>query len=238
MRSLLRRLRLPRLQVNLLSGHHAARCWLALAAFVVGIAFLVLLSEATGRAPGPLPPPAVETAAAWVTFLGVCATVIAIVAAYVELRTVFPQQALIVEAHRETRFYDADSEYQIDHTRNDKTSALINAYRLEVQLEDENGFVAFFDEHDHIHRFFMEHRWQNSASWEMPYSLGSAPSLHWVMRKNEPFFPGSKVVGPIVPVGQWQRWRVTWWTDRAGPEQKVFALSDIEPRALQRDANQ
>ena len=204
MRSALRRLRLPGLRVNFLSGHRAARSWLFAAAVVVAVALLVLLWGTFKPDLGTLPTPTIGTAAAWVTFLGVCATVIAIVAAYVELRTLFPQQVLIVEAHRVTRFYD---EYQIDHTwitfSNDETSALINAYRLEVQLEDENGFVALFDEHDRDQQFLMERQWQKSASWKMPYKLGAVPRLHWVMIRNEPFFPGSKVVAPNVPTGQW-----------------------------------
>lgn len=153
----------------------------------------------------------------------------------------FPRQELGVDVGRAEEFHDASGTWKIEHTwvivRNDESNALVNAFRLEVRLENANGTVLSFDEHDAVHRHFLETRWLGT-SWMMETIDGPPNYLfQWVRQGSEPFFPGTMICAPPVPTEEGMtHWRVTWWTDRAGPEMKVLPLSDIEPR-VQHDAD-
>ena len=187
-------------------GHRVALVWLSVAGVVVLVAFLILLWASTEPAWAPWSAPAVETAAVWIALLGVCATVIAIVAAYVELRTLFPRQELDARVQRKLV-----PDYDLDFSRvifsNKPESALINAYRLEVWLEDARG--AKLSHYGPNPPGSAE--WERAPSDEMNFHL-----LHWVFLRDEPFFPGTEVEAPLVPVSADQAtWRAIWHTDRA-----------------------
>ena len=197
-----------------------------LAVAIVALAFIPLLlaTQKPGWAPWPgtpLPSIDIEIAAAWVAFFGVLATVIAIVAAYVELRTVFPTQRLRAELRREDRpdAYGSYRTYVI--FTNDENDAVINAYRLEVTLLDENG-RTFSDDIGRIHAG------DEGTSWEVS-TLEDIVFYRWVQSKNEPFFPGVTISGPApeVPDGAAQ-WRARWWTDRAGPREVILPIPTQE----------
>lgn len=213
MRSAFRRLRLPGLRVNFLSGHRAARSWLFAAAAVVAVALLVLLWGTFKPDLGPLPSPKIGTAAAWVTFLGVCATVIAIVAAYVELRTVFPPQGMSAVLRRGITDYGESTGVAF---RNDRSNAIINAFRLEVKLEDDNGAV-------------LQIMWgapTEENGWESEFDDGISYA-HWIKQERSPFFPGTTVTAPQVSIQHHEEathWRATWWTDRAGPQEVILPI--------------
>lgn len=219
MRSALRRLRLPGLRVNFLSGHRAARSWLFAAAAVVAVALLVLLWGTFKPDWGPLPTPTIGTAAAWVTFLGVCATVIAIVAAYVELRTIFPPQGLNVTLRRGPNRDDLQESSWVVFT-NDVGRPIINTFRLEVRLEYDNNQVLP-----------VEGRSDTHDGWEPRFDDGTFYH-HWTKQANAPFFPGTTITAPWAPVEPFKpfekasHWRATWWTDRAGPQEVVLPIGD------------
>lgn len=205
------------------SGHRAACVWLLVAAIVGAAALTVLVFGTFIR------PDLIERAAAWVALFSVYATIIAIVAAYAELRTVFPRQVLSVDVGRAKDFRDASGTWKIDHTwviiRNDESNALVNAFRLEVRIENANGTVPSFDEHDDVHRHFLETRWLGTP-WMMETIDGPPNYLfRWVRQGSEPFFPGTTICAPPVPIEEGMtHWRVTWWTDRAGPREVTLPI--------------
>ena len=221
----MRRPKVPRPRINLLSGHHAARWWLRAAFAVVFVALLVLL-WATPKptwAPWPtfLSPPQIEIAAAWVAFFGVLAAVIAIVAAYIEVRTVFPTQELTAYVTRGPTQTWFDASWV--RFENKRGNALVNAYRLEVRLESPSE-QFLYGEAD-------EHGWSRVMSVDDT----STPWYHWAISRDSPLFPGTAPVeGPAVAVEHEDAyWRATWWTDRGGPEcRSPGALSHSSPRAL------
>lgn len=201
--------RIPRPHIDLFSGQRAARRWLYAAFVVVLVAFVVLLSA---NIAGPPHAPSIDTAAAWIALLAVCATVVAIVAAYVELRTLFPRQDLDVRVQRKLV-----PDWDLDLTQvifsNATGNALISAYRLEVWLENDRGFTAGYYGEANSSRSGAGAGWNRVFSEEMNYHL-----FHWVLRRNEPFFPGTEETGPHVDLsddhGRYT-WHVVWHTDRA-----------------------
>ena len=215
---MLRRLR--EFEASLLSGHRAARWWLRSAFGVVAAAFLLLLSGSPkpGWAPWPTLSPnvPVEVAAAWVGFFGVLAAVIAIVAAYVELRTLFPAQELQVGVLRKP-VEDWDLEICRLVFLNDTGGALISAYRIEVWVEDHRGFVQGHSSLDPSGPSGGDTGWDRVQSDEMRFF-----PFHWVLLRNEPFFPGTKIEAPFVDMREMSsdplRWRAIWHTDRSSSE--------------------
>lgn len=198
-------------------GHRAALVWLCVAGVVVVIAFLILLWASTGRGQGSLSPPAIATAAVWIALLGVCATVVAIVAAYVELRTLFPSQELGVEAVNIWGIHQEGGGTWVIF-RNETSNALINSFRLELRLENEDGSLLADREPDD---------WTGALHWVQQQDLETNLfDTHWVRQENEPFFPGSTIEGPHLTLSKdaGLYWRVTWWTDRAGPVEVLLPV--------------
>lgn len=196
-------------------GHRAALIWLCIAGGVVVIAFLVLLWASTEPPWAPWSAPAIATATVWIALLGVCATVIAIVAAYVELRTLFPRQELNVDADNTWALLEEGGGAWVTF-RNDASSALINAFRLEVRLENEDGSLSFAREPD---------QWTQRSAWVQQGDTDYF-ATHWIRQESTPFFPGSEIQGPRVDLKRDTGlfWRATWWTDRAGPVEVLLPL--------------
>ena len=193
-------------------GHRAALIWLCTAGFVVVVAFATLLWASIEPAWVPWSAPAIETAAVWIALLGVCATVVAIVAAYVEVRTVFPTQELTAYVTRGPTQTWFDASWV--RFENKRGNALVNAYRLEVRLERPSE-QFLYGEAD-------EHGWSRVMSVDDT----STPWYHWAISRDSPLFPGtSPVEGPAVPVNHEDAfWRATWWTDRAGPKEVLLPM--------------
>ena len=179
-----------------------------LAAIVVILALLVMLSANSGLAWRFWSAPSLAAAEAWVAFLGVLATVIAIGAAYSELRIVMPRQELHVR--REVTFME-DYGFAVSRVKfcNAPSGAVINSYRLEVWLENSRGLP------DGVHG---NPAWDSGGdtNWTRLYS--GEPGFsdhHWVLQKNEPFFPDTVVWAPYVRLRTSPgRWRARWQTDR------------------------
>ena len=197
-------------------GHGAAIILLCVAALVVVLAFATLL-RATPKptwAPWPtfLPPLQIELAAAWVAFFGVLAAVIAIGAAYLEIRNVFPTQELAVSVKRGPTLTWSDASWV--EFENKRGNALVNAYRLEVKLESPSE-QFLYGEAD-------EHGWSRVMSVDDT----STPWYHWAISRDSPLFPGTAPVeGPAVAVEHEDAyWRATWWTDRAGPKEVLLPV--------------
>ena len=196
-------------------GHTAALVCLIVAGLGVLAALLVLLWASTEPGWTPWSAPAISTASAWVAFFGVFAAVIAIIAAYVELRTLFPEQELTVRVERS--YID---DYDIDLCRiifaNSKNRALISAYRLEVWVEDEQGRIQAEFTRDVNHRESGgDSDWTRLHGDEINYA-----DFHWVRLRNEPFFPDTQVGSPYIDMSYQEsrraiRWRAIWHTDRS-----------------------
>ena len=161
-----------------------------------------------------------ETAAAWVEFFGVLATVIAIAAAYVELRTVLPAQALTVEVARGT-----STTWVV--LRNEDGSPLVNAYRIVVSPARDlgHGELSHLDESG-FPLLHYDGPGPDREEWAVEvYRWGDELSAAWALQENAPFFPGSTVYGPTYRVtGAATHWRVTWWTDREGPREIALRI--------------
>lgn len=95
---------------------------------------------------------------------------------------------------------------------------MINAFRLEVRLEYENGTVPP-----------IVARSNEQEDWEPEFDDGTFYH-HWTKQENAPFFPGTTInapwapVYPLRPFDKAARWRATWWTDRAGPREVVLTI--------------
>ena len=160
----------------------------------------------------PWSAPAIGTASVWIALFGVCATVVAIAAAYFEVRNVFPSQELDVRAQRKL-VPDWDLEVTRVIFSNASENALINAYRLEVWLENDSGLTADYYGDRPSEKSGGGDGWARVPSDELNVHL-----FHWVLHRNEPFFPGTEEVGPYVDLsddsGRYT-WHVVWHTDRA-----------------------
>ncbi len=186
---------------------------LLVAAFALVIVAFVLLAWAAWHTWPPTDGQAIAQVAAWIAGVGVLATVLSIVAAYVELRTLFPHQRLQVRVERRP-LPDWDMEICRTVFSNPKNGALVNAYRLEVWLEDPQG---------RMQSYYGDRPSQSSgaaAGWKRaPSEESNDHSYHWTLLQDEPFFPGTDVEGPYVDlwpdtVDDRGRWRAVWHTDR------------------------
>lgn len=202
MRSAFRRLRPPD---NPLRGHKVAAVLLFAAVVLAGVALAIVIHASEEH---------YQKATLWIALIGVWSTVLAIMAAYTEVRTVFPPQGLhAVLTHG---FTDrGESTGVVFH--NGSGNAIINAFRLEVRLEDDNDAVLQI-----VGRSDEENGWVSKFDDGVSYN-------HWIKQENAPFFPGTTVTAPQVSIHHHEEathWRATWWTDRAGPQEVVLPIGD------------
>lgn len=200
----------PKRRGRLLSGHTAALVWLVGAGLAVGAALFVLLWATFDRSLLVRSAPAIETASAWIAFFGVLAAVIAIVAAYVEIRTLFPAQELQVRVLRKPV-----DDWELDICRlvfsNESDSALINAYRLEVWVESPEGVTQGHYGRDPSGPSGGDAEWERAYGDEMHFF-----PFRWVLLRAAPFFPGTEVEAPFVDMSANPgKWRALWHADRS-----------------------
>lgn len=122
-------MRRPSLRNHPLSGRRMSLSLLMIALSMAAGALLILIYEEQVREAG-----------LWLAWISVSTTVIAITAAYVEVRTVFPPQELTVKLCKGPNRADYQESTWVSFS-NDRDNAMINAFRLEVRLEYENGTV-------------------------------------------------------------------------------------------------
>lgn len=200
MRSALRRLRLPD---NPLGGREVAAVLLFAAVVLAGVAFAIVIHASEEH---------YQKATLWIALIGVWSTVLAITAAYVEVRTAFPPQGL--NAALTYGFTDlGESTGIVFH--NGSGNAIISAFRLEVRLEDDNDAVLQI-----VGRSDEENGWIAKFDDGVSYN-------HWTKQEKAPIFPGTTVPAPQVSIQHHEEathWRATWWTDRAGPREAILPI--------------
>lgn len=201
-------------------GHRVALTCLCIAGFVVVLSFAILLWASIRPTWVASSAPSIDTAAVWIALLGVCATVIAIVAAYVELRTLFPAQELRAEARRIT-YRDQNKTWVL--FLNDRASAMINAFRLEVSLVNALGQTVQGDLHE---RATLDQYNSDESAWVLSDYVEEELFLYtWTLSRSGPFFPGTEIPSPYSPItDDATHWRATWWTDRAGPQEVLLPV--------------
>ena len=174
---------------------------------------LALAAVATALLPPICGWPPWGAAEVYVSLFGVLATVVAILAAYLELNLV-----LDVTAPRQELSVDLVEQNDGWHVRfrNDTEGTMISAYRLHVRFLDENG-EASYDGISSPYEAGFDSPWERALDPEAGYAYHE-----WSRVSTNPFFPGTSEVAPNRSA--WHRtgvWVARWHTDRAFGEERL-----------------
>jgi len=161
-----------------------------------------------------------------VAVLSVSAAVLAIAAGLAEVRELFPTQRIEVRAHQKEN--QRLGVYRTISINCPTGSALINAWRVEIELVDKETRELLAAPEEPADTFIMSLGSLGVPSkppfWRQTYVTEDGGYhregyYRWVHEDSEPFFPGLSFEGPAVD-GTMTRpaiWIVIWWTDRTGP---------------------